>query len=66
MTALLYTIWIAYTVGTLFFMLFWGTLFLIVYKESKGCQNCRRVTKLPKKDTRKLLLEIDEKKTIVE
>jgi len=60
MTALLYTLWIAYTVGTLFFMLFWGTLFLMVYKESKGCQNCRKVTKLPKDSKKELLLEIDE------
>jgi len=61
MTALLYTIWIAYTVGTLFFMLFWGTLFIVLMKESRGCKCQRKITKLPKKDTRELLVEIDEK-----
>jgi len=57
MTTLLYTLWIMYTVGTLFFLLFWATLFTILIKGSKDCQNCRKVTKLPKKE---LLLEIDE------
>lgn len=57
MTTLLYTLWIMYTVGTFFFFLFWGTLFIILLKGSKDCKSCRKVTKLPKKQ---LLLEIDE------
>ena len=64
MTTLLYTIWIAYTVGTLFFMLFWGTLFVFLVRGSKDCQCHRKVTKIPK-EKRELLLEIDRKENLL-
>lgn len=46
------------------FFLFWGTLFVMLMKSSKGCECHRKITKLPK-DSRKLLLEIDRKETLL-